>query len=1388
MGKTTCIWTPGVNKDLSGEPSALHSDLVEHTGDRTVANIAYAATRVKGGLSNFENSEHIEYDQNGEPTLESVNRVLPLSSMVRRTSLVVEKREIGAVDRKGNPIAYDSLSEVLQMVQEFNEQHPDLVAYPTEQDKKFFINVEYRDDSNFQKPQEAAFNNELNNSLLGIMRSLGFTATNDNEVAGIFDPLNATTTAEGLKTVIRVARGEVGEDAFPEEFAHFMIEGLQDHPLVQRILNSLRSEDALRQVLGEDYDRYAQLYQENGRVDTLRMQKEAAGKLLDRYIRQGELMETPAPQGLFQRLWNFIKNLFNRVSVSDVDRVINEANRSTAQLASQIRVESIIPYFNKTKIMDAKALYKVTEEVNKMQAIAEKGLEVASRRLKIVQSRSKGSRYKLADMRSIKNIQDLIDKKKYAASSLAFLQDSLRQLESIRKRMQALEGRKDDLDATNLGELRQGASTLRMVKEFADGYGDIVETMMRMPSLAARGEVELTEADAEAIAEKAKEVFDIINNLRGNYAELRYRVVYEFLKTYWGEDKVWDIGKNKGKKMTLAGILEMADKDINGIDRWISSLSDASDPLLSLVDKSVKMARARRDNQLESILADIRGIHKKLMDAGENTDFMFERDENGVPTGRIISNINFAKFNKERQEYIQSLKDQGLKVWQIKSRVEEWERRHTVKVVIDEDSGRTETIPKGLKEGDPYYIDRLSHLNKAQREYYDTMMQLKAALDERLPDRYTNTYNAVQIRNDMVEAISQNIGNPSTAIKMILGNMTDGFLRRVDDTDFGEMVEGDEEKGKAKQVTLDFSGNPIQKLPVYYTQPLEDMNRLSTDFTGAMLAYAGMAVDYGEMSKIVDVLELARDLAHDREVQQMSGDQKIVESFKVLHKEFGHTYTKKGGRIAERLDDYMDTVVYGRKKKDEGTVEILGQQVDVAKALDSLKSYTGVVGLGLNLFSGISNITVGKMQIFIDAVAGEYFGLKNSMKGMKDYYALLPAYLGEVNSTQKSNKLALLIDKYDALEEFYEGLKMQGKFKGPISRIIQGSSVYILNNLGEHYLHSRTMLAMLDRKKVKVNGKETSLFDAWKVRTLKDEKGNPISSELVLKNGTKDVNGNELFTEEHADELEALLKLRPKQRNAEQQARLQELLDIQERTNALNIEMKLRIGKVNQALNGAFNEADKGAIHRYALGRMAMQFRQWMPAHYSRRFASAYYDAQLEQFREGYYRTSWRFMINLISDLRHAKFQLATRWSKLSDTEKRNLRRAGGEMTLWAILGILCSMMGHWKDRKGNWGERLILYNLKRMKLDTEASVPWPPTFFANVTTILQSPAASINSFNNVASLVEFWNMFHEIQSGRYKGWSEWERDFANSVPLYGQIRKAVDISEENYMFNIFDK
>lgn len=1346
----SCVYIPTVKVGSQEVDSQLFKELVSYTGNRESAKYIWGLTQIPEFMNSLNG---IQKDKNGEPTLQSLIKAINIDSLLDEgISIEGAKRELNAIDSKGEPIVHSSLDTILNSVIEFNKKHPKIVADIGSKEGGYVINVEPKTVQNATAPEALVFNSSLNNQLRGILRRLGFDVEilANPRFKAMFSPENARTNAEGLRTVIQIAKGSRGEEAFPEEFSHLMIEGLMNQPLVQRLVNSLGSYEVLKEVMGENFDTYVRLYK--GDMDSL--QKEAAGQILQKYI-TGEPLSV-SRSSLLERLWNWIKAKFSSVSEDEVENIILQANRDASQVASSILNESILPLVDRDLVISAKTLYNVEKSVSGMEELAEKALELASKRLRVLQTRSRSGRYDEEELESIKNLQSLIEKKKYSKSCIAFLSDSLQQIQQLNNSLKKLNANNLE-EESDLNRIRKISSTLRKIKEFSDAYEPIIKQMMSIDAMKERGEVELSDEDAASIVDKASSVFRLINNINSNYKSLRFNTLYSFLKMYWGEDKIIDAGKNKGERVTLEMIMKMADKDINFIDRYISSMSDASDPLLSLIDKVVKSTQFKRDSVLEDILSGVRNAHSKLEKAGYTTDFMYERDRNGKLTGRIISDINFVSFKEEYETERKRLIDAKLPYYTVKSKLDAWERRHTEAVIIDSDSGRKENLPKKSIYG----TDIISKLAPAQREYYDTMMSLKAVLDSMIPARFANTFNAVQIRNDITESVLDNITDPKKAGKLVIDNLKDSFLRRSDDIDWGDATNF----SKEKKVELDLAGNELQKLPVYYTSPLEDMDRLSTDFTSSIMAYASMAVNYNEMNKVIDVLELSRDLIKEREVQQLSGDSKLIDAFKVVHKKFNKKYTKSGEtlRIGKRIDDYYASAIYGQHKDDEGTWNIFGKEIDQAKTIDTLKSYTGALGLGLNLFSAISNVTMGKMQLFIDAMSGEYFNMKDSAIGKKNYYALLPQYMAEINSTKKTSKLGLLIDKFDALEEFYGSLKSQGYYKGPLSRIIGSANIFFLNNAGEHYLHSRNMLAMLNNVKVKDNaGKEISLFEAFEVRTDSDG-----ASKLVLKEGTKDLEGKLLSTE-GLDENSKLYS------------------ETEERYNDFIDNQKLRIGKVNQSLNGAFNEADKGAIHRNSLGRLAMQFRQWMPAHYSRRFSGASYDARLDQWREGYYTTIGRFAINLMKDISRGKFELATNWDSLSTHEKANMKRALTEIGIFATLAALIAMIGPEKDRKGNWGERMAIYQLKRMYLETGASVPWLSAI-ENASTILKSPAAAINSFNDILNIVQVWNMFNEIESGRYKGWSEWERDVTQAIPLYGQLKKVIDLSEEDYMFTIFN-
>jgi len=64
--------------------------------------------------------------------------------------------------------------------------------------------------------------------------------------------------------------------------------------------------------------------------------------------------------------------------------------------------------------------------------------------------------------------------------------------------------------------------------------------------------------------------------------------------------------------------------------------------------------------------------------------------------------------------------------------------------------------------------------------------------------------------------------------------------------------------------------------------------------------------------------------------------------------------------------------------KDEGIYfNVLGKKVNVNKALDTVKSLGQGLLMNFNLFMGSNNVVSGRYQQSIEAVAGEFFNMKD---------------------------------------------------------------------------------------------------------------------------------------------------------------------------------------------------------------------------------------------------------------------------------------------------------------------------------------------------------------------------------------------------------------------------
>ena len=365
-------------------------------------------------------------------------------------------------------------------------------------------------------------------------------------------------------------------------------------------------------------------------------------------------------------------------------------------------------------------------------------------------------------------------------------------------------------------------------------------------------------------------------------------------------------GKNKGKKLDAQELIKLAENDISFFDRWLDSASDSRSDIVKILAKMITESKGRA--RLKSIehKKRIEAAGIKLEQAGiKDTEWMFEVDANGNKTGRYIQEIDYAKFYADRRQMYKNLREKygenpvGQDARDYLTERNEWYKEHTIKEK-DKD-GNEITVPNKAIYFNPKFREMVN--NKAKKEFYDAIMELKTELDSKLPEGYTSLYNTIKIRKDLIERIKQsdNIKNGATEL---IESIKDQFIRRTDDTDFG-----------VKATKKDFEDRQVQILPIYYTKLKngESNNDISTDVVSTMIAYAGMVDDYEQMNKCIDVLELSRDIIRDElEIKEKDGNKELKERFSALGTKVETTLMKRKDkrRIIERIDDLYDMQVY----------------------------------------------------------------------------------------------------------------------------------------------------------------------------------------------------------------------------------------------------------------------------------------------------------------------------------------------------------------------------------------------------------------------------------------------------------------------------------------------
>lgn len=1340
-----CAIIPQVrNKKGETVGSKLFKDLLSYfDNNRQEATRIYLITKSANFIQNW--NPRLVMDDNNEPTISSLLKKTNLKDVINIQKVLKKlNNDIGHYHKTGRVKLYlnndKNYRELVQRAIQFNtssEFREDYVASVEKvldsESNRVYISpiIRVRDKMNSINADNMAYNFNLNNRLRDILAAHGISigALTDLEkrrgVSGVTDFSQAKDAATGLIEMIRLAEGIKGERALPEEFAHFAIEAMGDTPLINRLINNLSSNGLVGDILGEDYDTYYTLY----KGDEAKLAKEAAGKLLAKHLLQQEAIPSAPYKNLLERVINAIKNFFRSLDASSIQKAMIEADRDFGKMAKDILTGQLDDVIDVRNITSTEMYYNTQERVGRDKRLLQDIINNELKRLKIYEKRNPNSQFSANQRLLIDKLEIELADNNEIEGIYAFLDNALEELQKVSNRLEVLR----NTPASNLNER---AKVLRDVRNYMYSYQRIADSVRQ----ALREEEKETDNRyGQRVRVALDNVSRLLDDLSVDYNTLTMPLFVDFIKPFVGDSIMVPFGKYKGKTMTAESLVKIADEDISFFDRWLDSMADSSDYMLKVMDQAVKRSKENARLKTIDVQKQLQAATIKLEQAGiKTTDWMFERDSKGNLSGNYISEINHALFRERMRIMFKSLNDKygrnpvGQDAENYNKERKAWFDAN-MEVVDD----------KRQPKMSIYASMEYRKLNKAQKEYYNTIMDIKAKLDALLPDKYTKLTNAVAIRKDLLERVKSSDGVKSGA-KQIWESIKDEFIRRSDDTDFGD-----------KATVKDFEDREVQMLPIYYTKLKEgeSPNDLSTDIVSTLTAYAAMANDFDEMNKVIDVLEVGRDLLREREVTQTRAGKPLVEKFKAVGRKVESKLTKTGdkSRFMERLNDFFEMQVYGRYMADEGT---FGKtNIDKGKVANFVNRMTSMNNLALNILSGISNVATGKVMMRIESMAGEFFNEKNTLKADRVYGQELPKFLAELGNRVKTNKLALWDELFNVLQEYEKDVKeVNFDRKTWFSRMFGTSALFFMNNAGEHWMQNRTSLALADAYKMKApNGKITNLWDAMEVVYI-DPNNKKLGAKLQVKKGYTKADGS-AFTND----------------------------DIRK--------FSRKAAAINQRMHGIYNKADRSAVQRLAVGRMGIMFRKWIKPSLNRRFKSATYNYDLEAWTEGYYLTTGRFLNQLFQDLRKSQFDISSRWNEMTKTERANVIRAITEVSHFLAVMAAIGLIEWSDDRDRPWLVKMVEYQLRRLYTELGALTPTPAMVQEGLK-ILKSPAAGVNTVEKALNLLDLLNPFNYetfngedaiLQSGPYEGKSKAQQSLLKSplAPMYNTVLRGIHIEDQ---------
>jgi hypothetical protein len=558
----------------------------------------------------------------------------------------------------------------------------------------------------------------------------------------------------------------------------------------------------------------------------------------------------------------------------------------------------------------------------------------------------------------------------------------------------------------------------------------------------------------------------------------------------------------------------------------------------------------------------------------------------------------------------------------------------------------------------------------------------------------------------------------------------------------------------------DEAGQPIDFLPIRFISSQDgqegrmSVREVSLDVGSTTLLFIDEMNVHDEMLEIVHDLELAKDVLASREVAETKrtpGFAGLLTPARIAtYDEDDNLVTKPGheSHSYKHAKEFINRFVYGKIKNREGSVKVLGVEVDIAKAIDSLLRYTGFRMMAGNLNVAFSNVATGEATMLKEAVGGRWFKLKDYSYGKKMYAKEVIPYAGEFGKRKTESRFGIIYEYFNP-EDKIHNFNALSKDTNRLRKIASMETLSLPNRFGSMELTASSMFAIMNTFKYKNDkGEEVNFYDALDIKD-----GIP-----VIKPGFKPVGKFTIDT------------------------------------------VREKIIAVNQRMHGIYNIVDSPGIKAWTWGRLVLLMRDWLRPGINSRWRLQHYDQRLGAMEEGYYVSALRFFTNTFGERGYIQGAVANlryliglgettdylteeerkglteeQRNDLSSLRKANIRKFIFEMYLIAALAAL-AMFGWDDDEKDSF----VLYHIVRLK--RELSTFFSPT---EAWSVLRSPTVALDTIQRLAQFTDSvttglmsGEAFEEYKQGPNRG----------EIRIWSQLQNKIPVWSQRNQFEEFDR